>query len=108
MSKASEIQDLMFNVGKILARWLDEHLAEVTVSYWDDLVVPKLSYQQRTMVEANRLTSLDSLDFASLLRVFDKNWHELDFNRSSVIWACVQRCGWKRGNRLKTILSANI
>lgn len=79
VSKASEIQDLMFKVGKVLACWLDEYLAGVNASYWDELVVPKLSFQQRAMVEARRLSSLDSLDFASLLRVFDKNWYDLDY-----------------------------
>ena len=79
MSQAPKIQDLMFKVGKVLARWLGERLAGVSASYWNDLVVPKLSYQQRTMVDARNVTSLGSLDFASLLRVFDKNWYELDY-----------------------------
>lgn len=79
MSKSSVVQDLMFKVRKILAGWLGEHLAEVNAAYWDELVVPKLSFQQRALVESRRYTSLENLDFAGLLRVFDKNWFDLDY-----------------------------
>jgi ERCC4-related helicase len=80
MSKSSVVQDLMLDVRKILADWLHERLTAVNASYWNGLVVPKLSFQQRAMVESRRYTSLANLDFAGLLRVFDKNWFDLDYN----------------------------
>ena len=78
----SSIQDLMFKVRKVLAKWLEERLSSVNADYWNELVVPKLSYQQRTMVESRQYTSLDNLDFAGLLRIFDKNWHDLEYKAS--------------------------
>ena len=74
------IYDMMFRVRKVLANWLQERLTAVNAAYWDELVVPKLSFQQRAMVESRRYTSLANLDFAGLLRVFDKNWFDLDYN----------------------------
>ena len=79
MKTSSIIQDLMFEVRKVLADWLHEHLLSVNANYWSELVVPKLSFQQRAMVESRGWSSLNNLDFAGLLRIFDKNWFDINY-----------------------------
>ena len=73
------IQELMFEVRKVLADWLHEHLLVVNSNYWREQVVPKLSFQQRAMVESRGWTSLNNLDFSGLLRVFAKNWYDIHY-----------------------------
>lgn len=82
LSKATVIQDLMFQVRKVLAKWLTERLVKVNVNYWNELVVAKLSFQQQAMVVSRRYTALDDLDFGALLRVFDRNWFDIEYKES--------------------------
>ena len=72
-------QAVMLKVRSCLATWLQERLLGVSAAYWKELVLPKLSFHQRAMVESNRLGGLQDLDFSGLLRVFDKNWYEIDY-----------------------------
>lgn len=46
-------------------------------SFWNDTVLPSLSFQQRHMVEEKLITSLSGLDLAALLRILDRNWYDI-------------------------------
>lgn len=61
----------------VLAGFLDSHLPFRGQDWWEACVVSRLTYGQQRVVEEQRLTSLDQLDFAALLRVLDQNWYEL-------------------------------
>jgi superfamily II DNA or RNA helicase len=56
---------------------LERTLPSVSEHWWDSLVLPNLSFQQRRAVDARRITKLSGLDLAALLRTLDSNWHEL-------------------------------
>ena len=45
--------------------------------WWKSTVKGKLSYQQQRRVESGQIATLEDLDLAALMRVFDKNWFEL-------------------------------
>jgi len=58
-------------------RFLEEILPTLSPSWWADLVVATLSFQQRRAVETRRITALSGLDLAALLRVLDANWYAI-------------------------------
>ena len=47
--------------------------------WWKMSVVNKLSHQQARYVEQRRITTLDGLDLAALLRILDQNWYEISW-----------------------------
>ncbi len=60
-----------------LSAFLSIHLPTFGEDWWETNVVDRLSFQQQRAVNERGLTSLQQLDFAALLRLFDKNWYEL-------------------------------
>ena len=59
------------------ADFLAAHLPTLGKAWWKTHVEDRLSFQQQRAVHARGLTTLEQLDFAALLRVFDQNWYEL-------------------------------
>lgn len=74
MSRFSDIQEILFETKKELAKWLKSTFIKIDAGFWDSYVLPCLSYQQNMMVQRNGITELEGLDLSCLLRVFDKNW----------------------------------
>jgi ATP-dependent helicase HepA len=56
---------------------LNDSLPQISGSWWDSLVIDKLTFQQQSLARQNNLNSLEQLDLAALLRVADQNWYEL-------------------------------
>lgn len=56
---------------------LSEQLPSLSDDWWNTCVVRQLTYQQQQYLQQGRLTRLDQLDLAALLRLVDQNWHEL-------------------------------
>ena len=44
---------------------------------WGDKVLDKLTFVQIKSVKEKRITSVDQLDLAAILRLIDQNWYEL-------------------------------
>ena len=62
----------------LLTLWLKDVLNTVDhETWWQTLVVPKLSYQQAQRIKHDNITQLGRLDLAALLRIMDKNWYEI-------------------------------
>lgn len=70
----SKMNEFMFQLNEKMGRWLSKKLPSITDNWWDELVVNNLSTLQRDHVLNNGITSIDGLDLAELLRVFDRNW----------------------------------
>ncbi|MBI4027515.1 MAG: DEAD/DEAH box helicase family protein [Verrucomicrobia bacterium] len=68
---------LLGGVANFLCRALKQLLPGLSQSWWQDLVMAKLSFQQRQHAERRQMLRLDDLDLSALLRVTDQNWHEL-------------------------------
>ncbi len=64
-------------VTSSLRSFLSENLPQLSANWWNDFVLPALSFQQNRMTVARGVTDLDGLDLAALLRVVDKNWYLL-------------------------------
>lgn len=60
-----------------IARFLYEHLPDLSDDWWRKHVVERLSFQQQRAVQERNLSSLEKLDFAALLRILDQNWFEI-------------------------------
>jgi ATP-dependent helicase HepA len=60
-----------------LARFLDAKLPKLSSDWWQKHVVERLSFQQQRMMRERGYETLQQLDFAALLRLFDQNWYEL-------------------------------
>ena len=60
-----------------LSTFLATRLPAFGAGWWKTHVVDRLSFRQQRTVEKCRLTKLEQLDFAALLRIPDQNWYEL-------------------------------
>jgi len=60
-----------------LASFLASHLPGLGADWWSNNVVIRLNFQQQRVSKERGHFSLNQLDFTSLLRVLDQNWHEL-------------------------------
>ncbi len=68
----------LIRVGTVeLTRFLGDGLPKLSDDWWQRLVVDRLSFQQQRIIQERGYDSLQCLDLAALLRVFDQNWHEL-------------------------------
>lgn len=61
---------------------LADTLPRLSVHWWQEHVIDKLSYQQQGHIESSHITTLEQLDLAALLRILDQNWHEIAVNRA--------------------------
>jgi ATP-dependent helicase HepA len=62
---------------KELQQFLSMELPKLSDNWWGDNVINRLSFQQQMLATERNVDSLDKLDFAALIRLFDQNWFEL-------------------------------
>ena len=62
--------------SKHLSKWLKTNFSTLDDNWWDSLVLPALSYQQRQWVDRKQIANLEELDLAALLRILDRNWYQ--------------------------------
>ena len=53
--------------------WLANKLPRLTDRWWDDLVLNNLSTMQRMQVENGGISTIEGLDLAAILRIYDRN-----------------------------------
>lgn len=56
---------------------LSAQLPVLSPDWWQSHVVSQLTFQQQQFLKQGRVTRLDDLDLAALLRLLDRNWYEL-------------------------------
>jgi len=71
------MHDLIKSATPELARYLGEKLPAISSDWWQKHVIARLSFQQQRVAQERGHSSLQQLDFAALLRIFDQNWYEL-------------------------------
>lgn len=79
MVEPAKLHEALLKAKIKLASWLEEKLAKLDADYWRNLVMPKVSYNQKQMIDRKRCTKLSQLDLAVLLRVLNKNWDDLAY-----------------------------
>lgn len=70
----SRMNEFMFQLSEKLGIWLNKKLPSITEDWWQELVVNNLSNLQKENVLNSGIKSIEGLDLAELLRVFDRNW----------------------------------
>ena len=79
---AGQITSLLYETNKLIFLWLEKNLPLIDQHWWESLVLPALSYQQRQRAEAQGFTNLSQFDLAALLRILDQNWYPISQHRN--------------------------
>ncbi len=74
---SQDIPVILQQLTKLLAKWLFLQLSAIESDWWEQMVLPKLSYQQTQLIDSRQINSLDKMDLAALLRIVDGNWYTL-------------------------------
>lgn len=74
-----EIQLYLNKTIPVLSNFLNEVLPKVCGDWWQVCVIDKLSESQRIQIDNRRINSLELLDLAALLRIFNNNWKEISY-----------------------------
>ena len=77
-SVGERVPNLLLQAARAVRSFLDGMLPTLSSSWWTELVVANLSFQQRRAVETRRISALSGLDLAALLRVLDAHRSTLD------------------------------
>ena len=73
----SSVNSFLHEAAVSLVEWLNHLLPKVTEDWWDDCVLPSLSYAQREIAASKNFTKLSDFDLAALLRITNKSWYDL-------------------------------
>lgn len=73
----SKINAILHEISGALEKWIGEILPRVTDSWWDDCVIPSLSYSQREIAQKRDFSRLSDFDLAALLRIANKSWYDM-------------------------------
>lgn len=73
----SNINSFLHDATVLLVDWLNSLLPRVTNDWWNDCVLPSLSYTQREMATSRGFSSLSDFDLAALLRIANKSWYDM-------------------------------
>lgn len=68
---------LLQRLAVYLASFLGKNLPLLYEDWWRKAVVNILSLAQQQRIERQALASLEELDLAALLRIFDQNWYQI-------------------------------
>lgn len=66
------------DLGRNLQQFLEGVLSSCDQDWWNSCVLAHLTFQQRRNAEGRGIDSLRDLDLDDLLRVFDRNWYEIN------------------------------
>ena len=73
----SNVNSFLHEATVSLVDWLNGLLPNVTKDWWDDCVLPSLSYTQREMAVSKNFSKLSDFDLAALLRIANKSWYDM-------------------------------
>lgn len=91
------IPSLLKKITTYLQAFLNTYLPTISDNWWVECVLKELSMQQQNEIDARHISSLNNLDLAALLRVFEKNWGIISFK------ATLKRNGLSKIHELKEI-----
>jgi len=73
----AQLSTFLMDATEELSIWLNNALPALDSTWWQSIVIKSLSYQQSQRIEQKKISSLEQLDLAALLRIFDNNWYQL-------------------------------
>lgn len=79
------MREHLATLASLMRRFLERELPALGLNWWDQGVLAKLTYQQRSLADENDWSRLAELDVAAILRITDQNW-ELFRQKNLVKW----------------------
>lgn len=73
----SSINAFLHEASKTMLNWLNTLLPMVTDNWWDECVMPSLSFTQHEIAVEKGFSKLSDFDLAALLRIANKSWYDL-------------------------------
>lgn len=73
----SKMNAFLHEASKVLYNWLHGLLPRVTDNWWDECVMPSLSFTQHEIAIEKGFSKLSDFDLAALLRIANKSWYDL-------------------------------
>lgn len=73
----SSMNAFLHEASKTLLNWLTTLLPRVTDNWWDECVMPSLSFTQHEIAVEKGFSKLSDFDLAALLRIANKSWYDL-------------------------------
>lgn len=73
------MHEILSDLSATVLNLLRKNLPEVSQDWWQTCVIDRLTFQQQRLVSDRKVDSLEGLDLAGLLRVFDQNWNSLAY-----------------------------
>jgi ERCC4-related helicase len=81
IERIMDMHEALNHLGRCLQQFLGDVLPASGPEWWENTVLAQLTFQQRRAVEEKDIGTLEGLDLARLLRVFDQNWHDINSSR---------------------------
>ncbi|MBD5080994.1 MAG: DEAD/DEAH box helicase [Ruminococcaceae bacterium] len=73
----NKVNTYLHEASKALLNWLNELLPKITDNWWEECVMPKLSYTQHEIALKKNYSNLSNLDFSALLRIASESWYDI-------------------------------
>lgn len=73
----SSMNFFLHEASKTMLNWLNTLLPMVTDNWWDECVMPSLSFTQHEIAVEKGFSKLSDFDLAALLRIANKSWYDL-------------------------------
>lgn len=73
----SKINEYLHRAKGLLVARLDGKLKKISVNWWNECVLDRLSYRQREIAIEKNFKELSDFDLATVLRIADKNWYDM-------------------------------
>uniref|UniRef100_UPI003FD7D85B SNF2-related protein n=1 Tax=Ruminococcus bicirculans (ex Wegman et al. 2014) TaxID=1160721 RepID=UPI003FD7D85B len=73
----SSMNAFLHEASKTMLNWLNTLLPRVTDNWWDECVIPSLSFTQHEIAIEKGYSKLSDFDLAALLRIANKSWYDL-------------------------------
>ncbi|MBQ1390031.1 MAG: hypothetical protein IIY78_10495 [Clostridia bacterium] len=71
------INGFLHITAQYLVNWLNGILPRITADWWDECVMPNLSYTQHETALSKGFTKLSDFDLAALLRITNRSWYDM-------------------------------
>jgi hypothetical protein len=72
-----EINKYLNQISSRLVKFMGKVLSGISNDWWNKTVINKLTDSQKAIARKKKITSLEELDIAALLRVFEQNCYEI-------------------------------
>ena len=69
--------DISASITQEVSSFLTKIMPLISDSWWQDMVLSALNPRQKDILLKSKDTTLDNLDLAALLRIFDQNWFQI-------------------------------